>query len=187
MRLVTALCTARAWDSTRAREYLPGLEYEIDADSPLASLTVLPVALDENGNAIKMQQGIDGKFSPKRISKPPYVFQFDRNETRTNEGVVVEKDYSCKKCGEKFSNLADLGRHSNMNHRSIETVAPETVVTGDEDEEEPEDPAALAARTCEVCGKVCKTEYGLRLHRERSAHFPPPDAAKPTEAEVATA
>ena len=92
---VEAKCIAKAWDSTTATFYYPGEVYEIEHDSPLASLKV----------------GIK------------YVFEFDRNPTRTDEGVMVEKDYSCKKCGKAFDNLSSLGRHTRMAHRYDTTEA----------------------------------------------------------------
>lgn len=41
MRMVTAKCLAFAWDSVACRGYDASVEYEIDADSQLATLTTI--------------------------------------------------------------------------------------------------------------------------------------------------
>lgn len=44
----------------------------------------------------------------------------------------------------------------------------------------------LSSRTCDVCGKVCASESGVRIHRAR-AHSPPntkPPTPKPEEAKL---
>lgn len=80
--LVMAKCTARAWDNQTAREYLPGHEYEIDSESPLAQLTVRPVALDEQGNPIRYKRNLKGEFEAYPVSMPEYIFQFERTERK---------------------------------------------------------------------------------------------------------
>lgn len=122
--LVKAKCIAPAWDSKNAVMYYPGFEYEIDSDSELAALTTIPVGYDKNGNAVRYSRDQEGKIESIRIPMPPYVFDFDRNGTRTNAGVEVKKDYSCKKCGNKFKTLPALGRHS-RSCKVVPASAPE--------------------------------------------------------------
>ena len=156
--LVKALCTARAWDNETAREFLPGLEYEIPSDSKLADLTVVPVAYDEQGRSVRYYRDRDGNMKTIPVPKPAYVFQFDRNITRTNEGVVVEKDYSCKEeaCpgfGMKFKTLNALGNHSNKWHKDLK------LIKDDSPDEEPE-----LKFVCDKCEKRFKDRRGLVGH-----------------------
>lgn len=90
---VRATCTFQAWDSPTATGFVPGQIVEFERDSPIG---------------IRLASM---KFGGR------YVFEFDRNETRTNQGVTVEKDYSCKECGKKCKTLSELGRHTNAEHR----------------------------------------------------------------------
>lgn len=117
--LVKATCRTRVWDSKNAREFIAGEVYELDTEEnkDLLSLTTIPVSFDKDGNAIRYYRDNEGELKTIRIPKPPYAFEYDRNGTRTNEGVDVVKDYTCKKCGEKFKNLNTLGRHSYKEHR----------------------------------------------------------------------
>ena len=94
--LVAAKCLVDAYDSSSCQHFKMGSTYEIERDGPLASPQT-------NG-------GKTGK----------HVFEFDRNGTKTNDGVDVVKDYSCKKdgCGKKFKTLAELGRHTNSDHKN---------------------------------------------------------------------
>lgn len=110
--LVKALCTMKVWDNGASRFCYPGQEYEIESDGQLASLTVAAVAYDQEGNAVRFVRDSDGKEKAIRISKPPYIFEFDRNGTRTDAGVEVKKNYACKKCGKQCKTLPALGRHS---------------------------------------------------------------------------
>jgi hypothetical protein len=142
--LVKAKCVTPCWDSNNAVRYEPGAGplpdglYEIDRNGPLALLKL--------GST--------------------YVFEFDRNGTRTNDGVDVVKDYSCKKpgCGRKFKTLPELGSHVRSDHKD------------DPVEDEGVDDAGvvdLSDRTCHICDppKVLRNAYGLRLHNEKSHPF----------------
>ncbi len=151
---VKAKCVTPAWDSTNTLMYVPGGGplpdglYEIDRDGPLASLKL--------GST--------------------YVFDFDRNANPEDK----PHDYSCKRpeCAhlKPFKTLAELGRHSNAEHRGAD------IVVGDV-EEEPED---LTDRTCFICQppKVLKSKHGLRLHNEKSHPF---QSQPPKEIEAETA
>ena len=162
---VKARCTARCWDSRGeifGYPFLcsPGEVYDIPMDGLLAKLTVHAVAYDQNGNAVRYHRDHEGKLTTVPIAKPDYIFEFDRNPVRTDAGEVVAKDYSCKepKCvdfGKDFKTLANLGRHSNQKHRELNLIA-------DDDAE------VFADRTCGDCGKVCKSPYGLRVHKEKA-------------------
>ena len=74
--LVMAKCTARAFDNATAREYLPGIEYESDTESQLATLTVVPVAYDDNGNAVRSFRDAEGKLKTQRIPNNSNVFSW---------------------------------------------------------------------------------------------------------------
>lgn len=82
-----------------------------------------------------------------------YVFEFDRNANPSDK----PHDYTCDKCGEKFSTLNKLGNHVHSQH-------PEGVVEPVEEEE------IFADRTCNICNpkKVCKSPYGLRVHQDKA-------------------
>ena len=155
--LVMAKCIARAWDSERAREYLPGFEYEIDTESPLASLTIHPVAYDDKGNAVQFYRDNDGKIQSRPVRKPPYVFEFDR------AAPLAEKprDYTCKVCGEKCKSLNEQGTHMRSKH----SVA----------HEEPKDESIVVEKrgkktgktfTCKVCGEVLPNLYAITKHNK---------------------
>ena len=92
---VTAKCIMDAFDSPSCQHFKMGSTYEIDRDGPLAQL----------------------KTSGGKLGK--YVFDFDRNGTKTNDGVDVVKDYSCKKdgCAAKFKTLNALGTHTKSAHK----------------------------------------------------------------------
>lgn len=93
----------------------------------------------------------DGQLAQLKNAMGAYIFQFDRNAA---PGEI--KDYTCKKCEKPFKTLAELGNHTNSEH----PVGSDSVV-----EEEP----VFADRTCDICQKVCRSPYGLKVHK-RKAH-----------------
>lgn len=142
--LVKAKCITPAWDNVNAIRYEPGWGplaeglYEIDRNGPLASLKV--------GDR--------------------YVFEFDRNGTRTNDGVDVVKDYSCKRegCGKKFKTLNALGTHTREDHKDEPVI-----------DEEPAGPVVDGRGkkknktfTCHTpgCGALLPNLYALKLHKQ---------------------
>lgn len=168
---VQAKCVLRCWDSQNAVEYfpnggpLPGGLYLIDSDSQLATLTVVPVSYDDAGNAVKFYQERDGTIKARRVPKPRYVFEFDRNATRTDAGEVLGNDYTCKKCGQKFKTLNSLGVHSNQNHRDVHEAAQ----LAEPEFEEPVKPERRGQRkkptfTCRDCGQVSPNLWDHRKH-----------------------
>ena len=162
--LVKAKCIARAWDNDTAREYLPNIEYEIDSESKLADLTVTPVAYDDSGNAVRWFRNPKGEVVSQRIPKPAYVFEFDRNATKTKDGATVVMDYSCKKCGDKFDTLADLGRHSNSKHKGEDLIP-------DDEPVQPRVDGRSKPRTftCKTCGEVLPNLYAMGVHNKTHA------------------
>jgi uncharacterized C2H2 Zn-finger protein len=137
--IVAARCTAAAWESNSCVMLVPGGgtlpdgRYEIDRDSPLAELK------------------IGGR----------YVFEFDRNNTRTSDGVDVVKDYSCKKpgCGAFFKTLSELGTHSKTAHAAGEELA----------EPDAEIVSVKAPCRCRPCDKEFPSRADLMKHK-REAH-----------------
>lgn len=160
--IVTAKCIARAWDTTQAREYLPGFEYEIDSNSPLASLTVHPVAY-KDGKPVKYQRSDEGKLEAFPTSKPPYVFEFDRNAGPGDK----PHDYSCKKpgCGAFFKTLSDLGTHTKTAHNESPAVDNEPVVLAKDGRGKKK----MGTITCKECGEVCPHLYALKVHKKTHA------------------
>jgi hypothetical protein len=149
--LVRAKCVMRAWDSEATVMYepgfgpLPGGLYEIDRDGPLAHMKL--------GST--------------------YVFDFDRNGIRTNDGVDVVKDYSCKKegCGKKFKTLNALGTHTREAHKDdpnplAEPDAEVVVVKSQQGKHK------NRTFTCKVegCGAVLPHLYALKLHKREHAN-----------------
>lgn len=171
--LVMAKCTARAFDNATAREYLPGIEYEIDTESQLATLTVVPVAYDDNGNAVRSFRDAEGKLKTQRIPKPPYVFEFNRAVP------LVDCDYACKKCGKTFDSLNALGTHTRTDHNapmaSEEPVSDEPLVV------EKRGRKKGRTFTCKICSEVLPNLYRLRVHNKSHEQ-----SAVQQEAEVAT-
>ena len=133
---VKAKCISRAWDGMACVLYHPGEVYEIENDSQLASLKV--------GN--------------------DYVFQFDRTGTRTDDGIDVVKDYSCKKCGVKFKTLNALGVHSNQNHRDVHEAA--TLADDEPIVERVDGRKKPRTFTCKTCGEVLPNLYRMRVHNQ---------------------
>lgn len=163
---VQARCTAKCWDS--GGEALgfpsmltPGEFYDIPPDGQLARLTVTAVAYDDNGKSIRWYRTPQGELKSMPVPKPPYVFEFDRNITRTNEGAVVEKDYSCKKCGVEFSSLAALGRHANAFHKNDDLIPDDEPVV-----KRPDGRKKPRTFTCKTCGEVIPNLYALRVHNK---------------------
>jgi hypothetical protein len=160
--LVMAKCTARSWDSIQGREYLPGFEYEIDTDSPLASLTTHPVAY-KDGKPVKYQRSDEGKLEAFPTSKPPYVFEFDRNANPNDK----PHDYSCKKpgCGAFFKTLSDLGTHTKTAHNDSPVVDNEPVVVVKDGRGKKKNKTF----TCKECGDVLPNLYALGQHKKSHA------------------
>jgi hypothetical protein len=127
-----------------ATMYYPGEVYEIDRDCSLASLKV----------------------------GARYVFEFDRNAGKTDAGETVISDYTCKKCGNPFKTLAELGRHSNSDHKN----EPDALLAELTDGAPVDAPVVLERRgckpgrtfTCKVpgCGKVMANLYATRIHKK---------------------
>jgi hypothetical protein len=116
---------------------LPDGRYELDSESPLADFK------------------IGGR----------YVFEFDRNGTRTNEGVDVKKDYSCKEpgCpqfGKDFKTLPALGVHTKSAHKA-----------GKPKPDEDDDEIVRIARPvlCKPCNRTFPNRAELMAHK-REAH-----------------
>lgn len=146
--IVAARCTAPAWESNSCVMLVPGGgtlsdgRYELDRNSPLAELK------------------IGGR----------YVFEFDRNGTRTDAGNDVPKDYTCKEpnCadfGKDFKNLPALGRHTNSVHKTNAAAV------------KLEDEEVFPDRICPECTgagikKICASPYGLRVHRNKAHGVP---------------
>lgn len=172
---VRAKCIARCWDSANSKEYVPnggpyGGLYEIDTDSQLATLTTSPVAYDEKGNAIRYVRGIDGVLKMVPAIRPPYVFEFDRNANPDE----TPHDYACKKCGKPFKTLAELGRHSNQEHRDVLVAAS----LAEPDFDEPvvaETRGKKKGKTfkCKTCDAILPNIYQMgvhnKLHKELAA------------------
>ena len=147
--LVKAKCVTAAWDSVNATLYEPGNGplpdglYEIERDGPLASLKL---------------GGI-------------YVFDFDRNRGPDDK----PHDYTCKKdgCGKKFKTLAELGRHSNAEHRDSGVAAAD----GEEVELAVDGRGKKKARTfvCKVCGDILPNLYALGQHNKTHQQAAPID------------
>ena len=173
--LVMSKCITAAFDNDTGKSYLPVVEYEIDTNSKLASLTTVPVAYDDNGNAVRYFRDSEGQLKSQRISKPPYVFEFDR----ALPGQKI--DYTCEQCGEKCKSLNALGTHVHSRHN-----AP----TASEDTED-DTPVVRDGRgrkkgrtfNCkfEGCTQVLPNLYALKVHNK--AHR----QAEEKQAEAATA
>jgi hypothetical protein len=166
--LVMAKCIARAWDSKTAREFFPGIEYEIDSDSDLARLTTVPVGYDSKGNPVQFYKDNEGKVQSRSVAKPPYVFQFDRNATRTKEGAPVEMDYTCKEpqCadfGKDFKNLPRLGLHTRRAHTSFNRLRDDSDGPILKDSR---DRKSGKIFTCKTCGEVCPNLYSMGQHNK---------------------
>lgn len=116
----------------------------------------------------------DGPLASLKLGST-YVFDFDRNDPFGDK----PHDYSCKKegCGRKFKTLAALGTHTRSDHKDDAVVA-------DEEEPSTEEEEQLKKITCEQCGRVCRTEYGKRLHIEKSHPFQPIEAESEAETAV---
>ena len=99
----------------------------------------------------------DGPLAQLRFGAS-YVFQFDRNSL---SGEV--HDYTCKKCGKKCKTLAELGVHSNAEHKN------DGLLTDDE-------PAVIVKDgrgrkkgrtfTCKQCGEVLPNLYATKVHKK---------------------
>lgn len=157
--LVQAKCTRQCWDSTRCVMYYPGFTYEIDSESQLATLTTVAVAYNDQGQAVRYTPDPKkaGEYKEVVISKPPYIFEFDRNAARKDDGTVGKADYTCKVCGIEFKSVNALGTHS----RKVHTAA----------HQEPDDePVVVEKRgrkfTCKACGEVCTSLPALMAHRK---------------------
>lgn len=150
--LVQAKCLMAASLSSPVQQYftpgkgpLPGGLYEIDRDGPLAQL--------------KTNGGKTGK----------HVFEFDRNSTRTNDGVDVVKDYSCKKegCGAKFKTLNALGTHTREAHKNDPNplAEPDAEVIVAKDARGKHNNRTF---TCKEpgCGEVLPHLYALKVHKK---------------------
>jgi len=152
---VKAKCVTTCWDSVNAFQYVPG-------GGPLPGGLY---EIDRNGPLASLKLG------------STYVFEFDRN-ANPNE---TPHDYSCKKPGcenlKPFKTLSDLGSHTRSAHKD------DNVIAAEEDEEE--EKIDLSHLTCQTCGRLCKSEYGLRLHNEKSHPFE--DQSGETESEAETA
>ena len=166
MLKVKAKCIARAWDNggeiLRVSPSLCNIEStRLTSDGQLAKLTVNAVAYDAKGSAIRYFRDHEGTVKSIPIPKPPYIFEFDRNATSTDEGVIVSKDYSCKKCGVDFKNLADLGSHSNSSFHKGDDL-----ITDDEPVQPKVDGRSKRVFTCKTCGKVCPNLYAMGVHNK---------------------
>ncbi len=162
---VKAKCIAKAWDSGGeifGYPFLcsPGEVYEIPSDGQLAKLTVNAVAYDAKGSAIRYFRDHEGTVKSIPIPKPPYIFEFDRNATSTDDGVIVSKDYSCKKCGVDFKNLAALGRHAHSFHKN------DGLITDEEPVAPKVDGRSKRVFTCKTCGEVCPNLYAMGVHNK---------------------
>ena len=141
---VTAKCIMDAFDSPSCQHFKMGSTYEIDRDGPLAQL----------------------KTSGGKLGK--YVFDFDRNGTKTNDGVDVVKDYSCKKdgCGAKFKTLNALGTHTKSAHKDdpnpLAEPDAEVVVAKDMRGKT----RTNKGFTCKQCGEVLPHLYALKVHKK---------------------
>ena len=102
----------------------------------------------------------DSELANLKVGKN-YVFEFDRNANPDDK----PHDYSCKKCGESFDTLAELGRHSNATHKN------DALMTDDE-------PAVIVPDgrgrkkgrtfTCKYpgCGEVLPNLYAMGQHNK---------------------
>ena len=159
---VQAKCILRAWDSNAAVMYEPGM-------GPLP------------GGLYEIDR--DSKLVDLKTATGRYVFEFDRN-AGPNE---TPHDYACKKCGKPFKTLAQLGIHSNQEHRDIHEAAKLA-------EPDFDAPVVVEARgnkgkpktfTCKTCGAKLPNIYQMgvhnKLHKELAAQEV---AAEPEHAPV---
>lgn len=162
---VTAKCLFPTWASNECCMYEPGMGplpgglYEIERDSDLAEMKF--------GQQVVLKRNPEGRIVSAESVGGKHVFEFDRNANPAD----TPHDYSCKEdgCGAIFKSLPALGSHTKSAHR----VGTHTQVA---EEEEP-----FADRTCPECARVCKSVYGLSLHREKAHQV----ARKAVDAKVA--
>src|SRR5665213_2828418 len=129
--LVQAKCALRTWDSNAAIMYEP-------------NMGPLPGGLFEIDT--------ESKLYNLKTPKGDYVFQYDRN---AEPGQV--KDYTCKQCGKKHKTLAELGRHSNSEHKNAEAIA----LADDEPIVPRKDGRSTRVFLCNKCGADLKNLYHL--------------------------
>jgi hypothetical protein len=121
--IVQAKCVADAFDNTASKLYEAGKTYQIDTESDVARLAVLPL---KKGRPIKP------------------CFQFDKSvvidHTNVADGHAVEtsakvkrgyqkrKGYTCSKCGEIFKTRTKLAGHQKkhgIGAKTLEEMASE--------------------------------------------------------------
>jgi uncharacterized C2H2 Zn-finger protein len=96
----------------------------------------------------------DGPLATLKVGTG-YVFEFDRNAGPDDK----PHDYSCKRCGQKFKTLADLGRHSNKEHKNAD------LITDDGDE-----PVSIQTPCrCKPCDQTFPSRGELMKHK-REVH-----------------
>lgn len=137
--LVKAKCVTPAWDSTSTVMYVPG-------GGPLPEGLY---EIDRDGPLASLKMG------------STYVFDFDRNANPDDK----PHDYSCKRCGKKFKTLAELGRHSNAEHKAEEVKASDEEVVVVVDGRGRKKGRTF---TCKVegCGVTLPNLYAVRVHKK---------------------
>lgn len=160
--LVMAKCIAPAWDNRTTQAYVPGQVYEIDSESDLASLTVIPVAYNAEGKAVRYVRDGEGKLKEIPIPKPAYVFEFDRNANPNDK----PHDYTCKQCGKDCKTLNGLGSHTRSAHKD-DAEPPEKP-----EDDEPKEAIVKDGRgkkkgktfKCKRCPEALPNLYAYRMH-----------------------